>query len=418
MPLCRKLVIEMFAAFCYVDHPHGHRAILNTFSRLQDYFEEDCPFRIVVKNFETFCNRKEFIADKEIADYLISNMIFFNAIINTPNEMEFRFHLRNQLLFAGLAKSLNNLKGCSNEILAKQVVIYNNEYEADCDELFDTEEYNKLNFTNPSEIFNKLVLTVDHTSAYQYFLSVIQHFMLINQPENIKAKYWQLLDRVIAQIVLDAKGIYPDFTEKYGIDVNSIVEGFIDKDKLVQTEALLKEAQDKIRNLIKEKNDLEQEADALKNDLEVAKKEIIDMATEKRNFSPALSRLNSRNPTKEFQNAIPESEKSSAPVSLLKNVFVPTPPSGPPPPPPPGIGGLPPPPPPMGMDNSTIRAKKQYRPSLKLKQLQWEKIPPNQIQNTIWETLDDEKWENVVEFGKIEELFASKAVSPLKSTFI
>lgn len=45
---------------------------------------------------------------------------------------------------------------------------------------------------------------------------------------------------------------------------------------------------------------------------------------------------------------------------------------------------------------------------MKLKQLQWEKIPDNSVESTVWMTMNEEKWENQVDFTQIESMFSMK----------
>jgi hypothetical protein len=44
--------------------------------------------------------------DKELLDYALSNIMLVNALIEIPDELELRIHLRNQLNLCGLSKIL------------------------------------------------------------------------------------------------------------------------------------------------------------------------------------------------------------------------------------------------------------------------------------------------------------------------
>lgn len=75
-------------------------------------------------------------------------------------------------------------------------------------------------------------------------------------------------------------------------------------------------------------------------------------------------------------------------------------PGGPPPPPPPPGGG-PPPPPPFGAPPGappfpgfgmpSLPKKKNVKPKIPMKNLNWDVIKPNQVKGTIWENIDDQK---------------------------
>ncbi|TPX32726.1 hypothetical protein SmJEL517_g04199 [Synchytrium microbalum] len=108
----------------------------------------------------------------------------------------------------------------------------------------------------------------------------------------------------------------------------------------------------------------------------------------------------------------------------------PPPPPGiggpPPPPPPPGMGGPPPPPPPPGMggpppppgataEASLFPPKPKLQPHTKMRQLQWSKLPPSQIQNTFWRTLaekpqsEDRLRREKIDLDELEKMFAAAA---------
>ncbi|CAD8167307.1 unnamed protein product [Paramecium octaurelia] len=90
----------------------------------------------------------------------------------------------------------------------------------------------------------------------------------------------------------------------------------------------------------------------------------------------------------------------------------PPPPSGGPKPPGPPPGGAPPPPPgprsPGGPDPQ-FGGKQKHKPNVQLKQVPWIIIKPEQIRNTIWESIDDTKLK--LDYTVIENLFAAKPTS-------
>eukprot|EP01132_Coremiostelium_polycephalum_P005576 gene5576-6942_t len=92
----------------------------------------------------------------------------------------------------------------------------------------------------------------------------------------------------------------------------------------------------------------------------------------------------------------------------------PPPPMGGPPPPPPPMGGPPPPPGPMGKSASAKGPKfNTPKPTNKVKQLQWTKIPPRKLGETIFGNLGEIKtdWLNVRE---IENLFLAAEIKKLE----
>ncbi|KAJ3112593.1 hypothetical protein HK098_008011, partial [Nowakowskiella sp. JEL0407] len=103
---------------------------------------------------------------------------------------------------------------------------------------------------------------------------------------------------------------------------------------------------------------------------------------------------------------------------------------GPPPPPPPGMGGPPPPPgfggppAPPGFGGFAPYAPAVPQPPAKktnlstkpLKSLNWTKLPPLKIKDTIWKDLDDEPVHSKLkeEYNTFEDLFAAKETKILR----
>lgn len=80
----------------------------------------------------------------------------------------------------------------------------------------------------------------------------------------------------------------------------------------------------------------------------------------------------------------------------------------PPPPMPNSLAGIPPPPPPMPFTgimpkNMGTPINNKPKPVGKTRQLQWEKL--NQINGTIWENMDDSKWETMIDYSDLENNF-------------
>lgn len=75
-----------------------------------------------------------------------------------------------------------------------------------------------------------------------------------------RVRYYQLLDNLITQVVLDRKGLSAeDFTGGFGWSVASLVDKFAEQDQLAKAIAEAKEAKQKYEQAIKEKQDLETE---------------------------------------------------------------------------------------------------------------------------------------------------------------
>lgn len=80
-----------------------------------------------------------------------------------------------------------------------------------------------------------------------------------------RARYFQLIDKVVTQIVLDRKGLAEDVSSGYGMSVVELVEKFTEKDQVQKALQEAKEARDLYEKTVKEKKKLELEL-SLKGD--------------------------------------------------------------------------------------------------------------------------------------------------------
>jgi hypothetical protein len=83
--------------------------------------------------------------------------------------------------------------------------------------------------------------------------------MLIRDPPECRASYWKLIEEIIAQVVLDGKGIDPDFTKNYRLNVDSICKNFARIEKLDLIEKNYKSVSSQMAEMTKEKLLLESE---------------------------------------------------------------------------------------------------------------------------------------------------------------
>lgn len=127
----------------------------------------------------------------------------------------------------------------------------------DYDDLLENLETIRFEMSEPEVVAKALLASVQETPAATPFLSLMQHLLLIRKTDPyITSKYFQLIDSVVAQIVLDGKGIDPAFTDIYNIKLEKIVQEFVDQDSLRQSLLEAKEAKVKVDFANKEKERL------------------------------------------------------------------------------------------------------------------------------------------------------------------
>ncbi|KAJ3266630.1 hypothetical protein HDU77_011378 [Chytriomyces hyalinus] len=211
-------------------------------------------------------------AHTDMKDYLISALALIRYIVQVPSQLEYRIHLRNEFMACGLFKVFKKLKTWAPTEYAG-IMVHVEEFEARsqmdhdefvegmdagiCDDVIDMEDEHKV-LTVLMESYN------GDDSGKEYIRSIIRHLLIPTKmmDDIARVKFLQLLDGLLAQMVLDGKGIQGDFFETYGVQVEELVKGFIEKDEFESMKEELVKARLKLSELNAENRKLERDADS------------------------------------------------------------------------------------------------------------------------------------------------------------
>ncbi|KAI9146343.1 hypothetical protein BKA69DRAFT_1034590 [Paraphysoderma sedebokerense] len=274
----RKLVAEILTAFCYLDRPHGHSFVLQSMDLFMKAKGESKRFEKWITTFDkVIAGRGKFgslvgatgpergITDDDLNDYALSNLILVNGIIRIPEDYDFRIHLRNQLLACGLLRTIECIRPFANSYVQWQISQFHNDCEADMEEFKERMDLILEDMTDPMDCFRTLLSSVElDPEGFFWLTSLMQHLVCIrgegrDYAGSVRGKYLQLIDSIVSQIVLDGKGVDPDFSKTYNISVEKILEGFENKDRVERLTEENKNLDARIKELISEKNKLELE---------------------------------------------------------------------------------------------------------------------------------------------------------------
>lgn len=145
-----------------------------------------------------------------------------------------------------------------NDLIEIQFDKFSAEEEADVEELAEAHNQQKLfNMSDPREVFETLLLSVQGTKAFDPFMSFLQRLLLIKDDGDNRGKTFQLIDTLVTQIVMDQRGVGEDFNAVHGISVQALLNKFKTDEDLSDAKADLDSARELIMRLTKEKADLE-----------------------------------------------------------------------------------------------------------------------------------------------------------------
>ena len=147
-----------------------------------------------------------------------------NALISTPDDLDFRLHLRNEIIREGFAEALPGLREMDQEDLNRQLDIFDEHKEDDAVEFQHRYNDIALHMEDIDEVFSVLKNIVQDTPSETQLLSILQHLLLIRDDVFARPQYFKLIHECVSQIVLQKSGVDPDFSaRKLQIDVDNLI---------------------------------------------------------------------------------------------------------------------------------------------------------------------------------------------------
>uniref|UniRef100_A0A8C1UUV8 Diaphanous-related formin 2 n=1 Tax=Cyprinus carpio TaxID=7962 RepID=A0A8C1UUV8_CYPCA len=281
-------------------------------------------------NKERFAPIVEGLENHEAQQLQVACMQLINALVTSPDDLDFRIHLRNEFL------------RCGHMFISHSFLLY--------------------------DIRAEMEYPFYHTGSESYFLSILQHLLLIRNDYYIRPQYYKVIEECVAQIVLHRSGMDPDFAYRERLDV--------DFSHLIAAGPIPPPPPGGIAPL-----------------------------------PPPPP------PPPPPSGGIPPPPPPPCPASLVPPPPPPPPGCGPPPPPPPPGGGPPPPPgmplapPPLVVQLPYgLVPKKTYKPESVMKRVNWSKIVPQEMaENCFWIKVKEERFENPDMFSQLSLSFSSKS---------
>ncbi|XP_065600079.1 protein diaphanous homolog 3 [Cyrtonyx montezumae] len=408
-------IVKLLSAMCIV----GEESILEKILEAITAAAEE-------RNVDRFSPIVEGLQDNSV-QLQVACMQLINALVTSPDDLDFRLHIRNEFIRSGLKEILPQLKCIKNEALDIQLKVFNEHKEEDMIEFSHRLEDIRSELDEVNDVYNMLWNTVKDTSAEGYFLSILQHLLLIRNDYFIRPQYFKLIEECVSQIVLHRSGTDPDFTYRKRLDINfsHLLDICVDKARLEECEERASElsrkfekdfvAHQETRALLQKKEDRINELEA---ELQAFKSQYGSLPP---GFLPPTCGDASVIPLE----AAEPNQLPPPPPPLPSNGAIPPPPPPPPPPPlllnglgiPAGIGVPPPPPPPPGLPGAQwsppscslpfgLKPKKEFRPEVTMKRLNWSKIRPQEMtESCFWVKAEEEKYENADMLCKLELTF-------------
>uniref|UniRef100_A0A8C5H838 Diaphanous related formin 1 n=1 Tax=Gouania willdenowi TaxID=441366 RepID=A0A8C5H838_GOUWI len=342
-------------------------------------------------------------------------MQLINALISRGEELDFRIHIRSELLRLGLREQLT-VRTIENDELKVQLMVFDEQAEDDFEDLKARLDDIRIEMDDVREVFEIVVNTVKDSKAESHFLSLMQHLLLIRNDYLARPQYYKLIDECIAQILLHRNGADPDFKCR---NLNINIEGLIGKFP-----------EPSIQTLYTSSNYIQLLLISILFSIAPPPPPPPPPLPGQTGFPPPpppppLPGMPGPPPPP----PLPGMPGPPPPPPLPGMPGPPPPPPlpgmPPPPPPPPGGPGIPPPPPGPGMPPPPpfggfaapappplpfgLQPKKEYKPEVQLKRANWSKIGPEDLsESSFWTMAKEDQFENNELFAKLTLAFSSQ----------
>ncbi|XP_051869508.1 protein diaphanous homolog 1-like [Pristis pectinata] len=354
--------VKLLSAICILQDPENmHEKVLEALTERAEQ-EDSERFKALLDGLKA----------EQTIPLKVACMQFVNALIIPADELDFRIHLRSEFMRLGLNQILPELRKIETEELKVQLNVFDEHAEEDSDDLKTRLEDIRIEMEDVNEIFQMLLNTVKDSKAEQYFLSILQHLLLIRNDYQARPQYYKLLDECVSQVVLQKNGSDPDFKcRKITMDVDHLIDNMIDKTKVQISETKAAELEKKLDlelttrhelqvEIRKKEGDFESKLSELQTKLQVLETDKTEVETDNKKLLAEINQLKDEKAqlSKNLEDAKTELANIPKELPVQVNVLPVAPPlpgqnpsssAGqvgiPPPPPLPGQVGIPPPPP-------------------------------------------------------------------------
>ncbi|XP_048032520.1 protein diaphanous homolog 2 isoform X6 [Megalobrama amblycephala] len=377
-------------------------------------------------NKERFAPIVEGLENHEAQQLQVACMQLINALVTSPDDLDFRIHLRNEFLRCGLKKILPELK--ETDELDIQLKVFNENKEEDSIELSHRLDDIRAEMDDMGEVYHLLSNMVKDTGSEPYFLSILQHLLLIRNDYYIRPQYYKVIEECVSQIVLHRSGMDPDFAyrERLDVDFSHLIDQCVDKAKVEESEQRAAEFSKKFDEEFSARQEAQAELQKHEEKIKGLETQINSLQAQVAAGPGAAGGIPPPPPggiapppppppPPPPSGGMPPPPPPPLPASMGPPPPPPPPGCGPPPPPPPPGGG-PPPPPGMAPPPLIVQLpyglvpKKTYKPESVMKRVNWSKIVPQEMaENCFWLKVKEERFESTDMFGQLSLSFSSKS---------
>lgn len=259
----RKLASEVLTFLCHWADGQGHERVLQALDHVKNHQGEtgrfDAWMRIVEVTVDGRGKMGSLVGASEeyrsggvgmenlLMEYAVSSMILINMLVDAPeHDLQLRCHIRAQFISCGIKRLLTKMEGFQYEVIDKQIEHFRENEAIDYEDLLQREggstkdsiEGEVKDMTDPLQITDAIASRINGTRSHDYFLSALQHLLLIRENSGEDGlRMYQLVDAMLSYVAMDRR--LPDLDLRQGLTFT--VQSLLDR---LHTDAEARQAYD------------------------------------------------------------------------------------------------------------------------------------------------------------------------------
>ncbi|KKA17343.1 Cytokinesis protein sepA, partial [Rasamsonia emersonii CBS 393.64] len=247
----RKMVSEILTFLCHWGDGQGHQKVLQALDHVKNQQGEtgrfDAWMRIVEVTIDGRGKMGSLVGASEeyrsggigmenlLMEYAVATLMLINMLIDAPqDDLQLRCHIRAQFISCGIKRLMTKMEGFQYEVIDKQIEHFRENEAIDYEDLLqretsstkDSVEGEVKDMSDPIQIADAIASKIQGTRSHDYFLSAMQHMLLIreNSGEDMH-RMFQLVDAMLSYVAMDRR--LPDLDLRQGL--NFTVQSLLDR---------------------------------------------------------------------------------------------------------------------------------------------------------------------------------------------
>lgn len=228
--------------------------------------------------------------DATLMEYALSSSMLVNQIALNSDSLQTRIHIRTQLKLCGWPRIAAKLSAMGHDLIQRQLIRYAEQEEQDLAELIDYDNNSDIqDIDNPVEIVQGIWNRLDSPRAREFFLSSLQHLLLVREQDEERTRLFQLIDAVLTHIVMDSNSSNRDLTSALGSSLREVMARLATDEEARSAIEEAREAHSETERIASERDVMQKEvamgANGLVNELkdELAQQQLVLAASQRLN---------------------------------------------------------------------------------------------------------------------------------------